>query len=138
MDVDVISAVDRATERIPGSTDAENLERVGGITYTAADNAFAEKLQKKLMETLPPVSEASTVTPFRGFGVQSASTDMGAVSWRVPTVQLSPATWVPGTPAHSWQVVAAGGMDIGAKGMMVAAKTMMLTTMDLSPIRRTS
>jgi aminobenzoyl-glutamate utilization protein B len=53
------------------------------------------------------------------------------VSWRVPTVQLSAATWVPGTPAHSWQAVAAGGMSIGPKGMMVAAKTMTLTAMDL-------
>ena len=26
------------------------------------------------------------------------------------------ATWVPGTAAHSWQAVAAGGMSIGAKG----------------------
>jgi aminobenzoyl-glutamate utilization protein B len=60
-----------------------------------------------------------------------ASTDMGDVSWRVPTVQLSAATWVPGTPAHSWQAVAAGGTSIGAKGMMVAAKTMALTTIDL-------
>jgi aminobenzoyl-glutamate utilization protein B len=46
-------------------------------------------------------------------------------------VQLTAATWVPGTPAHSWQAVAAGGTSIGAKGMMVAAKTMALTVMDL-------
>jgi aminobenzoyl-glutamate utilization protein B len=49
----------------------------------------------------------------------------------VPTVQLSAATWVPGTPAHSWQAVAAGGMSIGSKGMMVAAKTMALTAIEL-------
>ena len=60
-----------------------------------------------------------------------ASSDMGDVSWRVPTVHLSTATWVPGTPAHSWQAVAAGGMSIGTKGMMVAAKTMTLTAIDL-------
>lgn len=30
------------------------------------------------------------------------------------------ASWVPDTPAHSWQAVAAGGMSIGVKGMMVA------------------
>jgi aminobenzoyl-glutamate utilization protein B len=41
------------------------------------------------------------------------------------------ATWVPGTPAHSWQAVAAGGISIGAKGMMVAARTMTLTAMEL-------
>ena len=44
---------------------------------------------------------------------------------------MSAATWVPGTPAHSWQAVASGGMSIGSKGMMVAAKTMALTTMEL-------
>ena len=61
----------------------------------------------------------------------SASTDVGDVSWVVPTVQLSAATWVPGTAAHSWQAVAAGGMSIGFKGMMIAAKTMALTGADL-------
>ena len=56
---------------------------------------------------------------------------MGDLSWVVPTVQLSAATWVPGTPAHSWQAVAAGGMSIGSNGMMVAAKTMVLTAIEL-------
>jgi aminobenzoyl-glutamate utilization protein B len=56
---------------------------------------------------------------------------VGDVSWVVPTVQLSAATWVPGTAAHSWQAVAAGGTTIGYKGMMVAAKTMALTAADL-------
>jgi aminobenzoyl-glutamate utilization protein B len=41
------------------------------------------------------------------------------------------ATWIPGTPAHSWQAVACGGTEIGTKGMMVAAKTMALTAFDL-------
>ena len=53
------------------------------------------------------------------------------MSWTVPTVQLSAATYVPGTAGHSWQAVAASGMSIGAKGMMVAAKTMTLTAIDL-------
>jgi aminobenzoyl-glutamate utilization protein B len=132
MEVEVISAVWNV---LPNEYLArlmqKNLERVGGVTYTPQDITFAEGIQKTLIGPVPPISEASTVIPFRGFGVQSASSDMGDVSWRVPSVQLSAATWVPGTPAHSWQAVAAGGMDIGAKGMMVAAKTMTLTTMDL-------
>jgi aminobenzoyl-glutamate utilization protein B len=41
------------------------------------------------------------------------------------------ATWIPGTPAHSWQAVACGGTEIGSKGMMVAAKTMALMAIDL-------
>jgi aminobenzoyl-glutamate utilization protein B len=59
------------------------------------------------------------------------STDVGDVSYTVPTVGLQAATWVPGTPAHSWQATACGGMEIGTKGMMVAAKTMALTAIDL-------
>jgi aminobenzoyl-glutamate utilization protein B len=59
------------------------------------------------------------------------STDVGDVSFTVPTAGMGSATWVPGTPAHSWQAVAAGGTDIGNKGMMVAAKTIALTTIDL-------
>ena len=61
----------------------------------------------------------------------TASTDVGDVSWVVPTVQLSAATWVPGTAAHSWQAVATGGTTIATKGMMVAAKTMALTVAEL-------
>lgn len=108
-----------------------NLERVGGVTYTPEDRAFAEQLQKSLEGPVPPIDDAAKVMPFVGGQVDAASTDMGDVSWAVPTVAMSAATWVPGTAAHSWQAVAAGGTAIGAKGMMVAAKTMTLTTMDL-------
>lgn len=108
----------------------KNLQRVGGYEMTPQERAFAETLRKSLDGTLPPIDSTDTVlTPQSGIG--SASTDMGDVSWRVPTVQLTAATWVPGTPAHSWQAVAAGGTSIGIKGMMVAAKTMALTAMDL-------
>jgi aminobenzoyl-glutamate utilization protein B len=59
------------------------------------------------------------------------STDVGDVSYAVPTVGLRTATWAPGVPAHSWQAVACGGTEMGIKGMMVAAKTMALTAIDL-------
>ena len=49
----------------------------------------------------------------------------------MPTSGISTATWVPGTPAHSWQAVAAGGTNIGKKGMLVAAKTLTLSAIDL-------
>jgi len=105
-------------------------ERVGGITYTAEEKAFAEQNRKTLTEPMLPIGSESMIQPVRT-EVTYASTDMGDVTWRVPTVQLSAATWVPGTPAHSWQAVAAGGTSIGAMGMMVAAKTMALTAIDL-------
>jgi aminobenzoyl-glutamate utilization protein B len=112
------------------SLQRKNLVRVGGVTYTAEERAFAESIRKTLSGELPPLGSEAEIQPIRP-GITYASTDMGDVSWTVPTVQLSTATWVPGTPAHSWQAVAAGGTSIGAKGMMVAAKTMTLTAIDL-------
>ncbi len=107
-----------------------NLEQVGGVKYSPEERAFAEKIRTTLAPPLLPLGSEQEVVSTRG-DVSPASTDMGDVSWRVPAVQLTAATWVPGTPAHSWQAVAAGGTSIGAKGMMVAARTMALTAMDL-------
>jgi aminobenzoyl-glutamate utilization protein B len=107
-----------------------HLELVGGYEYTPEERAFAEALRKSLEGPLPAIDTSNQIQPPQT-AVGSASTDMGDVSWRVPTVQLTAATWVPGTPAHSWQAVAAGGMSIGAKGMIVAAKTIALTAIEL-------
>ncbi|WP_434479331.1 hypothetical protein [Gemmatimonas sp.] len=107
------------------------LERVGGFTYTAEERAFAEQLQKTPNFVARPLASTSLIKPLVLDQAGAGSTDVGDISWNVPTVQLSAATWVPGTAAHSWQAVAAGGMSIGAKGMMVAAKTMALTGADL-------
>jgi aminobenzoyl-glutamate utilization protein B len=113
----------------------KNLEMVGGVKYSPAEIAFAEKLIPSLTmpdKTSPLYSEAEKVMPYSTKPESlGGSTDVGDVSWAVPTVGLSAATWVPGTPAHSWQAVAAGGMTIGPKGMMVAAKTLALTAIDL-------
>jgi len=109
-----------------------NLEHVGGISYTEAEHRFAETIQLSFTGEAPPISSAATVRDFfvseQGSG---GSTDVGDVSWVVPTAGLRAATWVPGTSAHSWQAIAAGGTGIGNKGMMVAAKTLALTTIDL-------
>ena len=109
-----------------------NLEKVGGFSYTAEEAAFATQLQKTMDNPkLPSLDSTKVVQPLtRGTG-GGASTDVADVSWNVPTVQLSAATFVPGTAGHSWQAVAAGGTSIGAKGMLVAAKTMALTAIDL-------
>jgi aminobenzoyl-glutamate utilization protein B len=108
----------------------KNLQRVGGVSYDAEEKAFAEKIRTTLQPPMLPLgSEAQVQQPRTEVG--NNSTDTGDVSWNVPTVQLTAATWVPGTPAHSWQAVASGGISVGVKGMMVAAKTMALTAIDL-------
>ena len=107
------------------------LEKVGGYTMTAEERAFAEQLQRSEAFTAVPLENTAKVRPLVMNEAGAGSTDVGDVSWTVPTIQMSAATWVPGTAAHSWQAVAAGGMSIGAKGMMIAAKTMALTAADL-------
>lgn len=109
-----------------------NLRVVGGYTYTPEEKVFAEKIQTTFTATVPPLTSTGSIAEFKildgsGFG----STDVGDVSWVVPTAGLSTATWVPGTAAHSWQAVAAGGTSIGNKGMMMAAKTMALSIIDV-------
>lgn len=109
-----------------------NLERVGGVDYNADELAFAKKIMETYPDSKASLESASAIDPFdvreRGGG---GSTDVGDVSWVVPTAGMRAATWVPGTAPHSWQAVAAGGMTIGKKGMVVAAKTLALTAMDL-------
>lgn len=109
-----------------------NLTRVGGVPYTAGEISFAAKLSQTLPDKPTPVEAANAIQPFQPVVAPSGgSTDVGDVSWVVPTVGLETATWVPGTSAHSWQAVAAGGTTIGLKGMVVAAKTIALTAIDL-------
>lgn len=107
-----------------------NLERVGGYKMTPDEVAFAEALRKSMVDPRNAIGSQEAVQPFR-VGGGAASTDMGDVSWYVPTVQMSAAIFVPGAAAHSWQATASGGTTIAMKGMMVAAKTMTLTAMDL-------
>lgn len=107
------------------------LERVGGYTLSAEETAFAEQLQRSPQFIAQPLVNTTRIKPLVMDVAGTASTDVGDVSWVVPTVQLSAATWVPGTAAHSWQAVAAGGTTIATKGMMVAAKTMALTVAEL-------
>ena len=109
-----------------------NLERVGGVTYTEEEKAYAKKMQPSFLGTIPGIETAGMIKPISYVDEGGrGSTDVGDVSYAKPTVGLRAATWVPGTPAHSWQAVSSGGTEIGTKGMLVASKTMALTAIDL-------
>lgn len=108
-----------------------NLQTVGGYTLNPTELAFAKQIQQTPGMLQTDLASTSSVVPGRPDPSGGGSTDVGDVSWVVPTIGLGTATWVPGTTAHSWQAVAAGGTSIGKKGMMVAAKTIAGTAMDL-------
>ena len=100
------------------------------IKYTPEEQEFAEAIRRTLSNTKKPIDLHEKILPTQQ-GILSASTDVGDVSWVLPTAQFNAATWVPGTAAHTWQSTAASGMSIGQKGMLLAAKTFALTTIDL-------
>ncbi|MEZ4904771.1 MAG: amidohydrolase [Spirosomataceae bacterium] len=108
-----------------------NLKTIGGVKYTPEELKYAAQISQSEGMGIRELTSSETIQSLGGSLLSSASTDVGDVSWVVPTVGLTTATWVPGTPAHSWQAVAAGGMSIGRKGMMVAAKTLAATAIDL-------
>jgi len=130
MDYEIIGGTyDRLPNEALSRVLHRNLASVGGVVYDERESAFARSLSETL-ERPRPLESAAEVQPLQ-FRHGKASADTGDVSWTVPLAALQAATWVPGTPAHSWQAVAAGGMSIGHKGMLVAAKTLALSAVDL-------
>ena len=106
------------------------LREMGGISYTAEEQAYAEQIAASFDKPDLSLGSQEEIQPFEislGYG----STDVGDVSWAVPTVGLRTATWVPGTSAHSWQAVAASGMSIGHKGAQLAAETLTAAAIEL-------
>ncbi|WP_223423830.1 amidohydrolase [Tateyamaria pelophila] len=117
------------------------LEKLGPVPFDAADRDFAIEIQK----SLTPADIAAT---FKRIGTKpqaglvlcdfvapldrqreggEGSTDVGDVSWAVPTVQARVATCAIGTPFHTWQTVAQGKAPAAHKGMIYAAKAMAAT-----------
>jgi aminobenzoyl-glutamate utilization protein B len=109
-----------------------NLERLDDLSYDPREAEFAAEIRKTMAgtRTLPPLDSLSRVADRTG-QVGTGSTDVGDVSWVVPTVGFTTACWVPGTSGHSWQAVAAGGTTIGRKGMILAARTLAAAAWDL-------
>ena len=108
----------------------DNMLEIGGISYTPAENRFAEQIHETLINPSQELGSQQQIGEFE-FRQTMGSTDVGDVSWLVPTVGFYAATWVPGTPAHSWQAVAAGGMSIGHKGLQLATRVLARTAVDL-------
>jgi aminobenzoyl-glutamate utilization protein B len=115
----------------------QHLQRLSGIRYTPDELAFARELSTSLpgspMSGQQLESSARAVRPFEpgSTDIWPASSDVGDVSWLVPTNWVRTATWVPGTTAHTWQAVSASNSSIGIKGMNLAATVLALTAVEL-------
>jgi len=117
--------------RTGGATLQANLETLGVIEYTEEEEEYAKAIQRATEKEevgidmqINPLKETEK-HPMGG------STDVGDVSFVVPTIRLGVTTAPKGTPWHSWAVVATGGMSIGHKGMLYATKALSMTMIDL-------
>ena len=108
----------------------EKLTQRGGVSYNQKEQEYAEEIYQTLVSPLGKIGDQEKVLAYRqthGYG----STDVGDVSWVVPTGGIRIATWVPGTASHSWQAVAIGGTSIGLKGTKLAAEVLSDTAIEL-------
>jgi aminobenzoyl-glutamate utilization protein B len=109
---------------------ARSMQKAGGYEYSTEELQFVRALQKTLGDAATHPGPEKILTDGAGF-LTSASTDVGDVSWVVPTAQFTAATFVPGTAPHTWQAAACAGTSIGRKGMLVAARTLALAGVSL-------
>jgi aminobenzoyl-glutamate utilization protein B len=122
----------------------ENMKRLGGPGFDKADYDFADKLRndslsdEDILASVKP-HDLSLKTQVLHDGllglptreeVMMGTTDVGDVSWIVPTVQCHTACFAIGTPFHTWQLVAQGNLPAAHKGMVLAAKAMATTAAD--------
>ncbi|RXG83893.1 amidohydrolase [Bradyrhizobium zhanjiangense] len=122
----------------------ENMRRLGPPAFDQTDYAFAEKLRQAALTdenvlasvkphdiSLKPKILHDGVLPLQvREDVFMGSSDVGDVSWIVPTVQCSTACFAIGTPFHTWQLVTQGNLPAAHKGMVLAAKAMATTAAD--------
>ena len=122
-----------------------NLLRLGGPGFDATDRAFASEIQKSLSREdilasygrfglVPKLDEPMSEDIYAlgsGSDTSVGSTDVGTVSWVVPTVQCRVACYAVGTPGHSWQLVAQGRAPAAHKGIALAAKAMASLAVDV-------
>ena len=137
---------------IPNKTISElivkNMREVGLPKYSDEDLKFAEELAKSITpemkisqlrkskrpgweKLIDKLIDDEIPNPWGEGEISHGSTDVADVSWKAPTVEFNTATWVLGTPAHSWQAVAQNAVGIGHASLIFAAKVMAATVLDL-------
>jgi len=112
----------------------KRLETIPPPEFTQDEIAFARRLQQTYETEGRPFSAPvdSRVQPLKAIGEHSkGSTDVGDISWFVPTCGLRTACFPLGCPGHSWQNVASIGSTIGEKGIVYASRVLAATALDL-------
>lgn len=134
--------------KVLSETIIRNMREIGTPQYTDKEIQFAEEISKSIEpemkreqlrkskrpgweKLVDKLMDDEVPDPWGEGEVSHGSTDVADVSWQTPTVEFNSATWVLGTPGHSWQNVAQSGVGLGHKSLIFTAKVMAATTLDL-------
>ncbi|WP_315721518.1 MULTISPECIES: M20 family metallopeptidase [unclassified Bradyrhizobium] len=138
VEMKIISAVSNILPNTPLEEALyEVMQELGPPHFDDSDRDFAGQIQatltdKDIESVYYSIGMEPADKPLADFLVplntkrnpQIGSTDVGDVSWVVPTVQVHAPTVAIGTPFHTWQVVAQGKTPAAHKAMVQAAKAM--------------
>ncbi|KAA6300410.1 MAG: p-aminobenzoyl-glutamate hydrolase subunit B [Candidatus Ordinivivax streblomastigis] len=108
---------------------ARNFKSLSIPAWNNEQMDFANGIAKSL-EKPGEFNPAVILPPYPAKEV-NASTDVGDISWVVPTVGIFSMSWIPGTAAHTWQAVAASDSSLGVQGAFVAAEVIVTTAAEL-------
>jgi aminobenzoyl-glutamate utilization protein B len=108
----------------------DHLGRYFPIEWTDEEQAFAKAIQKEMGR--PETGMATSLMPMPTAATEvGASSDVGDVSWNVPTMGLIFSAWPEGISPHQWGCTACHGMSIGHKATIHAVKVVAATAIDL-------
>lgn len=141
VEMKIVSAVSNTLDNRPLEQALFNaMDELGAPDFDDQDRAYASEIRKTLSDkdiasVYQAIGMPLTDAPLADFLVPQdtrrkpfiGSTDIGDVSWVVPTVQVHAPTVAIGTPFHTWQVVAQGKSPAAHKAMVHAAKAMAAT-----------
>jgi aminobenzoyl-glutamate utilization protein B len=125
-----------------------NMRLIGPPEYTEEEMNFAKEVSASISEEskrttlwktkrpgweslMDVLMDRSVPDAWNEGEISHGSTDVSDVSWQAPTMEFSTATYILGTPGHSWQNVAMSGMSIGHKSLVFASKVIASTGVDL-------
>ena len=113
----------------------KNLRAIGAPKFTGAEKLFARRLQQPLMDSFGkkfPLALDESIHPLEPNPKPSkGSTDVGDISWHVPTCGINTTCMIAETPGHSWQDVACIASTVGQKGIIYGAKVLAVSAIDL-------
>ena len=123
-------------ERLPNEALSRLLEsklaEVGGLKLDARELDFAHAVAAESGADASLIDRLSVVVPPSAEGYEAyVSSDVGNVTWAVPTGSFRYACFAPGGVGHSWQQVSSGGTTIGTKGALGAARVLYLAAYEL-------